>query len=251
VTDAGYTHIELLADRTGSMGTMTKNGTRAADATAGIRSLLKEQAGLPGKLTVSLREFDTLNIGGDQANLSLAGPVIRTVAEFAAADDPALAEWFCSPRGNTPLLDAVGTTIVQAGERLAAMPEDQRPGNVVVVIATDGEENDSRDWDRQRVRDLIEQQQRDYGWKFIYIGASPEAFAEARKMGMPAASTVATAGSAMHDAYVVTSGNLASFRASGQSGALHYSGGQRAKLSGEPATVWKNPFAGDDEEQQP
>jgi hypothetical protein len=38
-----------------------------------------------------------------------------------------------TPRGSTALLDALGRMIVTAGERLAALPEDKRPGSVVVA----------------------------------------------------------------------------------------------------------------------
>src|SRR5258706_3039791 len=168
MTDMDYTEIGLVLDRTGSMGTITKSGTRGGDATAGIRELLKEQAALPGKLTVSITEFD--NPG--------TKPEVKNVVWFVPADHMAVASWpGIMPRGNTPLLDAVGITITDTGARLAVMSEDERPGKVLLVIATDGEENDSRDWTRQQVRDLIEQQQRDYGWRVIYIRARPEAFA--------------------------------------------------------------------------
>lgn len=59
MTNQGYTYIGLITDRTGSMGIRTPGGTRAGDATTGIRALLAEQAALPGELRVSLTEFDS------------------------------------------------------------------------------------------------------------------------------------------------------------------------------------------------
>src|SRR5688572_22144100 len=42
------------------------------------------------------------------------------------------------PRGMTPLFDALCTAIDRTGARLAAMPERDRPSNVLFVIITDG-----------------------------------------------------------------------------------------------------------------
>src|SRR5258706_2615377 len=149
MAEKDFTDIGLVIDRTGSMGTITKSGTRGGDATAGIRELLKEQAALPGKLTVSITEFD--NPG--------TKPEVKNVVWFVPADHMAVASWpGIMPRGNTPLLDAVGITITDTGARLAVMSEDERPGQGLLVIATDGGEEESRDLTRQQVPEPIEQQ---------------------------------------------------------------------------------------------
>src|SRR6266516_4892143 len=143
MTNPGYTHITILADRSGSMGAVSEGSrTRASDTTAGVHELIRRQGELPGRLTVSLVDFmcGWANDGsGQQRNH------INRVAWFAAPDARALSDWVCAPYGNTPLLDAVGTVITDTGEALAALPEDARPGRVVFVIATDGEENSSHD----------------------------------------------------------------------------------------------------------
>jgi len=41
------------------------------------------------------------------------------------------------PRGSTALLDALGQTIVQTGEWLSKMKEEDRPMHVVFVVLTD------------------------------------------------------------------------------------------------------------------
>jgi hypothetical protein len=55
------------------------------------------------------------------------------------------------------------------------MPEDQRPGAVVVVILTDGHENHSREFNRQQIFDMITKQQREYQWEFIFLAANQDA----------------------------------------------------------------------------
>ena len=54
-----------------------------------------------------------------------------------------------TPEGGTPLLDAVGRTIMWM-DRLQPTPE-----RTLVVILTDGEENASREFTPQQIRDLI------------------------------------------------------------------------------------------------
>lgn len=95
-----------------------------------------------------------------------------------------MTEYTLVPRGSTALLDAVGQAIVTTGEKLATLPEDQRPGLVMVVIVTDGEENSSREYNKQKIKDLITQQQDVYKWQFTFLGADQNAFAEAASMGM-------------------------------------------------------------------
>ena len=38
------------------------------------------------------------------------------------------------PRGGTALYDALGRLITDVGAELAALPEDERPGTVIVVV---------------------------------------------------------------------------------------------------------------------
>lgn len=249
MTNPDYTHEIFVCDRTGSMNMPTKdNSTRAKDATRGVQDMIAEQAGQPGKLTMSLYEFDTPAIGNRNK------PEINPVAVFASGDDKALRAWTCKGRGNTPLLDAVGQVVTMEGEKLAAMDEADRPDKVIVIIATDGQENDSRDWTRQAVRDLIAQQERDYNWKFVYIGASPEAFDEARTMGVPMAAAIQTSPDNIHDVYLASSGNIASYRDSGPGGQsvhLSYTPQQRAAaMSPGKSTVWSNPLGEDDDEEK-
>ena len=70
-------------------------------------------------------------------------------ADRPIADVPSLV---LQPRGTTALLDSIGRLIGEAGQRLAALPDDRRPGTVVVGIMTDGMENASREWSHPRSR---------------------------------------------------------------------------------------------------
>ena len=76
------------------------------------------------------------------------------------------------PCGTTAMLDAVGKTVVEVGQKLAATPEEERPGLVSVTIITDGLENASKEYDWERVRSMIKEQREKYSWVFAFIGAN-------------------------------------------------------------------------------
>jgi hypothetical protein len=161
MTDPGYRHYLLIVDRSGSMTTI------ADEANHGIKHYLTEQATLPGKATLSLYQFDN---------------IIERVHDFA----PLHAGYQLVPRNMTALLDACGKAITETGEKLAALPENQRPGRVFVLITTDGLENASREWTREQVRSLIKRQREEYSWEFSYVGADDQAFEEGQSIGIPA-----------------------------------------------------------------
>jgi len=163
MTDQNLSHIYFLLDRSGSMTSIR------TETIAGFDAFIAEQRKVPGTCQVTLAQFD------DQYDVVY---VDRDVHAVPTLD--------LTPRGSTALLDALGRLIVTAGERLEALPEDKRPGSVVVGVMTDGYENASRDWTHERIKALIEQQTRDYHWEFLYLGADQDAIEEGSKMGFAA-----------------------------------------------------------------
>jgi hypothetical protein len=94
-----------------------------------------------------------------------------------------------SPRGGTALLDAIGFTVKSVGEKLAALPEDERPEKVIVQVQSDGNENASREYTKEQIKELIEEQENKYNWQFLFIGASLESVNEAQSLGIKSANT--------------------------------------------------------------
>jgi len=86
--------------------------------------------------------------------------------------------------GTTALLDAVGMTIDSVRNRIAGLPEAERPAGVIVAILTDGLENSSREYTRQEVFDRIRQQQAE-GWEFVFLAANQDAVQEGGTIGIP------------------------------------------------------------------
>lgn len=93
------------------------------------------------------------------------------------------------PRSMTALLDAIGRTISDLGKQLAALPEKDRPGQVIVAIFTDGLENASTDYDLKKIAKMIQHQQDVYKWTFLFLGANQDAIASAARMGIARANS--------------------------------------------------------------
>jgi len=160
MTDQNLTHIHFLLDRSGSMTSIR------TETIAGFDAFIAEQRKVPGTCRVTLAQFDH-----------------EYEDVYVDRDLSAVPTLELTPRGSTALLDALGRLIVTAGERMAAMPEDSRPGSVVVGVMTDGYENASREWTHDRVKALIDRQTRDYAWEFLYLGADQDAIEEGTRMG--------------------------------------------------------------------
>jgi hypothetical protein len=161
MTNKNFTDITLILDRSGSMDKCK------TDTEGGFDSFIDEQKKVAGKCNVTLVQFD------DQYDVVYSNKPISEVPKCVLV-----------PRGSTALLDAIGKTIVSTGERLAAMPENERPGAVIVAILTDGGENASHEYNWSSVKKLIDKQTNDYQWLFTFIGANQDAIANASKMGI-------------------------------------------------------------------
>ena len=131
MTNKNLTSINFLLDESGSM-------TRTREATiAGINAYMEDQKTDPGEVLVSLTKFSTT--------------VSQLYTTIPLSTVPALSPATYMPHGGTALNDATAQTIDAVGERLAAMPEDERPDRVLFIIMTDGEENASRLFTREQV----------------------------------------------------------------------------------------------------
>ena len=97
---------------------------------------------------------------------------------------PPLTEKDYAPGGCTALMDAIGRTINNVGQRLANTPEEERPSHVIFVITTDGYENASREFSRGKIKNMIEHQQEKYSWQFLFLGAGIDAYHEAESIGI-------------------------------------------------------------------
>lgn len=163
MTNPNRTLIAVLLDRSGSMQAVK------ADAEGGFAAFVEGQRDVRGEAVVTLARFDT------EYEVVYAN---RPLADVPPLD--------LQPRGGTALYDAVGRLVTDVGTELAAMPEDERPGMVVVVILTDGHENSSTEWTHDAIRALIQQQETTYSWEFLFLGANMDAVQIGTALGVQA-----------------------------------------------------------------
>ncbi len=75
-------------------------------------------------------------------------------------------------RGCTALLDAIGKTINTLDKEI--------DNKVLFIIMTDGMENSSREFSKEKIRNLIS----NHNWEVIYIGADIDSYSEAGHIGI-------------------------------------------------------------------
>lgn len=186
---ANYTHVIFVLDESGSMVMLT-------DATIeGVNSLVATQKAAAGDFTTAVYKFNNL---------------VKEVDTFDK-----LSRENYRPCGGTALIDAVCTAIDTEGKRLAAMNENDRPGKVVVVVVTDGQENSSHKFTMDDMKAAVKLQQDTYSWQFVFLGANIDAFAVGGSYGFAQRSTMqyTPTYAGVVESYNAVSGTLANFRA--------------------------------------
>jgi hypothetical protein len=138
----------------------------------GYNTFIKEQKEEgPGRVTLVL--FD------DQYDIVYEDIMLHTV--------PKLTDEVYYARGYTALRDAVGRTIAHVRERHMK----DRPNKTIVFITTDGEENASKEYTQDQIREMVDECEED-GWIFFFMGANIDAFDVGMAMGMAAANIATT-----------------------------------------------------------
>ena len=169
MTNPNLTEIVFLLDETGSM-------TNRRDMTiSAFNEMLTSQKGAGDRAKVTLVMF------------SLRGPTTPNVRHQFTEDIeevPELTEEDYVPGGSTPLLDATGTVISNVGQRLAELPEEERPGRVLFVVITDGLENSSTEYTQEQIEEMVEHQKEKYSWEFLFLGCEIDAWQSAALGGL-------------------------------------------------------------------
>ena len=152
----GVTHLWFLLDRSGSMASIRH------DVVSGFDAFFATQAQNPANTVVSLVHFDSCD------------PYEKLFHRLPIARVRSIGRRF-SPRGTTPLFDAIGMLLDDA---------ERGAGDIdrLVVILTDGHENASVRWSRRVLFERISRLRR-AGWTFVFLGANQDAYATGRGLG--------------------------------------------------------------------
>lgn len=161
----GLTEFVCILDRSGSMHGLER------DTIGGFNAMLAEQQALQSPCNITTVLFDN--------NYELLHDRIPIEAVSAITEK----EYFVG--GSTALYDAIGRTIskiVQVQRTTAPAYQAER---VIFLIITDGMENASREYTREKVREMIKRERESFGWEFIYLGANIDAETAAEDVGIP------------------------------------------------------------------
>lgn len=155
-------HLCFVIDESGSMW-----GSEG-DILGGFNRLIEEQKNVEsGECVVSLYRF------ADYVKTDFIGKPLEEVPSLEY-----------NPDGCTAMNDGIGKAIHDIGEWLNNMDESERPSKNMIVIMTDGQENSSREYTLEQVRDMIKHQEEKYNWSFVYMGSDLNSLSDADSLGI-------------------------------------------------------------------
>lgn len=168
-----WTYVAALVDCSGSMQALNPQNTASQ-----LQGLIREQ-----------KATDTERVDVSVARFS-DHDSYRLFIENKPAQDVTITVDDIRPGGCTALFESIARIITDTGVTLRDMTTE-RPGKVVVIIFTDGEENASTnefsgEEGRKRIADMIKHQQDVYNWKFYFLGANIDAITVGKSFGIGA-----------------------------------------------------------------
>ena len=155
------TAVTFILDESGSM-----DSVRAAT----ISGFNEYVATLKSDDSPTLLRLMTFNSGG--MNTIYSFEEVSSVREMTQDD--------YKPGHLTPLYDAIARGILDTDGYLEKASGEV---DVIFVIMTDGLENDSKEYGRKHVFDMISKREKQ-GWSFTYIGANQDAWEVGRGIGI-------------------------------------------------------------------
>ena len=156
-----FINLVFIIDESGSMSSSVN------DVIGGFNSVIEKQKEIKdGKCTVSLYRFSS-----------------NVTKEFVGKDINEIPKFEYYPCGMTALYDGTGTAIDEIGKWLSEMKEEDRPSKTMVVIMTDGEENNSHEYSASKVKEMIKHQEEKYSWEFVYMGFDLRNINDAKTLG--------------------------------------------------------------------
>jgi Mg-chelatase subunit ChlD len=166
------TNVCLVLDKSGSMQSVYED---ALGAVNGYITRAKQDRNLY-EARFSLITFNSQGVDTIRAN-----EVMETVKPLAHG------EYSCA--GMTPLYDAVGRGIGVLDEATAG----KDAAKAILVVMTDGMENDSKEFNHAKITGLIKARQ-DAGWLVIFLGEGLDVAKQGEAMGAAEASVAAYSG---------------------------------------------------------
>ena len=157
-------HVCFVIDESGSM-----SGSES-DVIGGFKKVINEQKeDKNGGCSVSFYKFST------NVSKVYMGVDVKEVEYLDGKYNPG---------GMTALYDGIGTAIDDLTEWMDDLPKEERPEKTVVVIMTDGEENNSREYSLAKIKKMIKHQEKGHDWTFVYMGSDLSNAKEVDNLGI-------------------------------------------------------------------
>jgi len=152
--------VSLLLDESGSMNSVKR------ETLQGLNGYIKSLEDQEKRIVFSLYTFNSMEMGEIYYN----EPIDR-VREVGG--------WEYNPQHWTPLYDSIAEIIDKTD-----VIKDDEECKTLVVILTDGKENDSKEYTKHKILKLIEEKEKE-GWTFVYLGANQDAWQEGTSISIP------------------------------------------------------------------
>ena len=160
----GLTEVVFILDRSGSMSGLE------ADTIGGFNSMIAKQRKEEGEAYISTVLFDDrTEVLHDRIPVSKVEPMNDS-------------QYYV--RGCTALLDAIGGSIRHIANVHRYAREEDRPEKTLFIITTDGMENASHIYNYEMVRKMVEEEEKVYGWEFLFLGANIDSMSVAGRFGI-------------------------------------------------------------------
>jgi Mg-chelatase subunit ChlD len=190
-TELPIVHAIFVQDHSGSMSMTTGNGTRAQLAMNNFNEQLAKIQRESGEVqtNISIIEFDDRILMNGTPLVLLPD---KHIVAIDSNDAVPMTDWWCG--GSTALRDAIGAAINLGTDLIKNY--DVKDQSVLVIILTDGEENDSREWSDEQIRKEIKHLEDSGIWTFTFMGGELQAQEAISKMGFLSTNTAAFANTA-------------------------------------------------------
>jgi len=156
--------IVCILDMSGSMYSIIEKARK------GFNKFLKEQKNSDNLINFSLMFFDT-SFYMPYKNVDIKD--VKKVNEDTYYSN-----------GGTSLHDAIGSSIDNYLDHLGETPKNKRADKTLFVILTDGDENSSKVYHLELVKNMVTEMREEYNSEFIYLGANQDSCFVAESMGM-------------------------------------------------------------------
>ena len=165
-------HAYILLDRSGSMQSLWTEALSSVNAYAKELDNKTDGDAVDAKVTFAV--FD--------AQAGLQFEILRKGVPALHWEDVTDKE--TSPRGMTPLLDAIG--------QIVSLAETDNPDQAIIVVMTDGLENASTEVTREGAKAALDRAKKK-GWEVVFLGANFDNIDDASSVGVGAASQLSMA----------------------------------------------------------